>query len=74
MGLDDDPPDARWRASLGQRESNLAVRWVAGALVVLAVAIVSAALIVSQRPVNVHVDGQLTVCTTISLHFANTCR
>jgi hypothetical protein len=51
------------------------VRWLAAALVVLAAAIVAAALIVarSSPTVNVHVDGPLTVCHTVSLT-VNTCR
>jgi hypothetical protein len=52
------------------------VKWVAGALVLLAVAVVAASLIVtrSQRPINVYIDGQLTVCNTRSLSYGNTCR
>jgi hypothetical protein len=53
----------------------LAVRWLAGALVVLAAAIVAAAVIVanSTPAVNVHIDGPVTVCHTVSLT-VNTCR
>jgi hypothetical protein len=63
------------RRPLGRREGNRAVKWLAGALVVLAAAIVAAALIVarSSPTVNVHVDGPVTVCHTISLT-VNTCR
>jgi hypothetical protein len=63
------------RRPLGQREGNLAVKWLAGALVVLAAAIVAAALIIanSAATVNVHVDGPVTVCHTVSLSYANTC-
>jgi hypothetical protein len=53
------------------------MRLIAGALVVLAAAIVAAAVIVAhrpQRPVNVDIDGQLTVCNTQSLSYGNTCR
>jgi hypothetical protein len=51
------------------------VRWIAGALVLLAAAVVAASLIVtsSQRPVNVNIRGPLTVCTTSSLGYGNTC-
>jgi hypothetical protein len=51
------------------------VKWLAGALVVLAAAIVAAALIIanSAATVNVHVDGPVTVCHTVSLSYANTC-
>lgn len=51
------------------------MRWLAGALVVLSAAIVAAALIIanSSPTVNVHVDGPVTVCHTVSLT-VNTCR
>jgi hypothetical protein len=42
------------------------MKWVAGALVVLAASIVASALILthSHRQVNVNIGGQLAVCTT----------
>lgn len=45
------------------------MRWLAGAIAMLAVAVVAASLILarSQRTVNVNLDGQLETCTTQSL-------
>jgi hypothetical protein len=49
------------------------VRLVAGALIVLAVAVVAAALIVSRRTVNVNITGPLTICNTQSLDLFTKC-
>ena len=51
------------------------MKWLAAALVVLAAAIVTAALIVanSTATVKVQIDGPVTVCHTVSLTL-NTCR
>jgi hypothetical protein len=46
---------------------------VAGALVVLAVAVVAAAFIVSQRTIKVNIQGPLTVCNTQSLDLFSRC-
>jgi hypothetical protein len=75
--LNDDCLSGRRNGRVEQDERERGgMKWVAGALVVLAVAIVAAAFIVtrSQRPINLNIDGQLTMCTTQSLSFGNGCR
>ena len=56
------------REAFARAQRKRRCEWIAGALVVLAVAVVAAALIVahSQRTVNVNLDGQLETCTTQS--------
>ncbi len=52
------------------------MKWVAGALLVLAVAVVAAALIIAHRPqhpIDVNIDGQLRTCTTQSLNDPYSC-
>ena len=49
------------------------MRLVADALVVLALAVVAAAFIISRRTVNVNIQGPLTVCNTTTLDLFNQC-